>query len=113
MNDRKGVIAVDFDGTIVEHEFPKIGPLKPNAKEVLQELHKHHHIIIWTCRKGEYLQEALEFLKENNIPFDKANRNIDGIDFTSNKVYADVYIDDRGLGCEINWSKIRQSILGR
>jgi len=89
------IVAVDFDGTIVEDAFPQIGSLIPGAKKALVELAKAgKKIIIWTCRGGEDLEEMVDWLKANEIPFDAVNENI--VDFTTaRKVYADIYIDDR------------------
>ena len=48
------IIAIDFDGTIVEHEYPEIGPLKEGAVKALKAFKKAgHKIAIWTCRKGQ------------------------------------------------------------
>ncbi len=105
------IIAIDFDGTIVEHKFPYIGRLKPNAVETITRLyHEGHKIIIWTCRtsqrNGNFPKDAKptifdvkEFLDENNIPYHTINNNIPEIAFQpSPKVYADIYIDDKQLG---------------
>jgi hypothetical protein len=106
------IFAVDFDGTIVEHKYPSIGKLLPYAKEVINLLHEEgHKIIIWTCRhKHEDILAATEFLKHSGIWFDKINANVEETGFNSlPKIYADVYIDDRGIymeGC-INWLQIK------
>ena len=108
------IIAVDFDGTVVEHEYPAIGGLKPGAKEALIELKKAgHKIIIWTCRIGKEEQEVRQFLKEQEIPFDTVNTPIAGADLGTRKIYADIYIDDKGLRFENNWEVIRKLVLGR
>ena len=110
MIDRKLVLAIDFDGTIVEHEFPDIGKLRLNVREVFQLLSDGgHFIIIWTCRTSQNIYGAIgvkptlydtqQFLIENIIPFDTINHNNPNLSFQpSPKVYADVYIDDRQLG---------------
>ena len=106
------ILAVDFDGTIVDHEFPNIGKLKPRAKEVLQNLHSWGcRIIIWTCRDGVYLQEALKFLRTHDIPYDCVNCNIPEIDFTSNKIFANYYIDDLNLGGFPGWNEVQKAVL--
>jgi len=92
-------IAVDFDGTIVEHQYPKIGPLVPNAIESLQ-LYQNAglKIILNTMRGGKELTEAVDFLKENGIELDGVNR-ADNQNWTSSpKVYAQFYIDDAAIG---------------
>jgi histidinol phosphatase-like enzyme len=111
------IVAIDFDGTIVEHEFPEMGDLKPYAKEVINKLHEEgYYIIIWTCR-GEYgLIDAINFLKENEIHFDKINENApyEMICFKpSPKIFANFYVDDRNVGVkEINWKEIYKQITG-
>lgn len=110
------IIAIDFDGTIVEHEFPKIGPLKEGAKEAINQLYDEgHKIIIWTCRttQNDYpdaeptIFHVEKFLREKGVKFHTINNNISGISFQpSPKVYANVYIDDRNLGGLPHWDVI-------
>lgn len=103
------IIAIDFDGTIVEHQFPNIGPLRTNAKEVINRLYDEGHgIIIWTCRTSQNIFPAStrptvfdvkDFLDKEGIKYHTINNNIPELSFQpSPKVYADVYIDDRQLG---------------
>lgn len=107
------IIAVDFDGTVVEHEYPSIGRLKPGAKEALKAFKKAgHKIVIWTCRQGEEEREVRLFLTENDLPFDTVNTPAAGADLGTRKIYADVYIDDKGLRFEDNWAEIRRLIVG-
>lgn len=105
---RDFIVAVDFDGTIVEHAFPEIGPLKSGAKKVLKMLHKKGgKIAIWTCRDGKHLDEMKTFLEAEGIPFDAINENVPGVDFTTSpKIYADVYIDNRAIGGLLSWPDI-------
>ncbi len=104
------IIAVDFDGTIVKHEYPKIG--KPNlfAFETLKALQKQgHKLILWTYRAGKELDEAVEFCKEHGVEFYAVNKNYpeEELDETiSRKIYADIYIDDRNIGGFPGWSII-------
>ena len=108
------VIAIDFDGTVVDHEFPRIGALKPGAREALQAFRKAgHKIIIWTCRHGAHEKEVRVFLTENDIPFDTINNPIMGADLGTRKVYADLYIDDKGIRYEDNWDELRRFITGK
>lgn len=95
----KDIIAYDFDGTIVENAFPEIGDIKEDVvKEIREEKEKGSIIILWTCRSGEFLEDAVKFCKVNNIPIDYANENIPELDFeTSRKIYADRYVDDRAI----------------
>ena len=110
------IIAIDFDGTIVDHEFPNIGPLKPLAKEVINYLHEQgHHIIVWTCRnmtepENQDWDQApvpavMAFLKANGVHFDSVNENHPSMGFwlQSRKIYADIYIDDRNMGGFPGW----------
>jgi beta-lactamase class D len=104
-------IAVDFDGTIVEHEYPKIGKTKLFAFETLKELQKQNHkLILWTYRTGIYLDDAVNFCKSNGIEFFAVNANFPDENISesgkSRKIYADVYIDDRNIGGFLGWSKI-------
>ena len=105
------IIAVDFDGTIVEHKYPKIGKTKLFAFETLIELQKQgHQLILWTYRSGKELDEAVEFCKNNGIEFYAVNKNYPEELFKeesiSRKIYADIYIDDRNIGGFLGWSKI-------
>lgn len=88
--------AFDFDGTIVEKDFPKIGAIKEKEVLYMDEIWKEisNVIIIWTCRSGDYLDQMRVFLLENNIPFDFINEN-PLFDTGSRKVFAHKYIDDR------------------
>ncbi len=104
------IIAVDFDGTIVRHEYPKIG--KPNlfAFETLKALQKQgHRLILWTYRAGKELDDAVEFCKEHGVEFYAVNKNYPEEEFDetiSRKIYADIYIDDRNIGGFPGWSVI-------
>ena len=70
------IIAVDFDGTIVEHRYPKIGKEKPFAIETLKKLSAEgHRLILWTVREGKRLEEAIQFCKERGLEFYAANKN--------------------------------------
>lgn len=109
-------IAVDFDGTIVEHEYPKIGKLKPNAKETINKWYEQgHKIIIWSCRYDEGIQEVIDFLNDNKIKFHTFNKNVDLDDNFDPypKIYADLYIDDRGFRFtddKYNWEYLNRKI---
>lgn len=68
------IIAVDFDGTISRGKFPAIDGEQPYAGESLRKLHDEgHKIIIWTCRTGDQLLNAINWLLERKIPFDRVN----------------------------------------
>jgi hypothetical protein len=107
------IIAIDFDGTIVEHRYPEIGPLRHMAKAVINELHRcGHTIIIWTCRdNGDTIGAMRSFLEANEIPFYTVNANAPGLGFAPRpKIYADIYIDDRALGCPQDWAFIYEEL---
>ena len=104
------VIAVDFDGTICTENFPEIGQLIVAAKRTLKRFKaKGGHIIIWTCRSGQDLQEAIDFLHEYHVPYDTINENlpyrIKQYKADPRKVGADMYIDDRNPG-GVDWNLI-------
>lgn len=111
------VIAVDFDGTIVEHEYPEIGQTKLFAFETLKALQKEGHtLILWTYRSGKELDEAVEFCRKNGIEFYAVNKNYPEEEYVegevSRKINADIYIDDRNVGGFLGWSKIWEIIQG-
>lgn len=105
-------IAVDFDGTIVEHRYPEIGREQLFAFETLKELQKQdHQLILWTYRSGEELEQALAFCRERGLEFYAANRNYPEEKWEEDvprKIQADVYIDDRNLGGFPGWSEVWQ-----
>jgi len=107
-------IAVDFDGTIVEHEYPAIGKEKLFAFSTLRELEKRGaKLILWTFRTGKELEDAVEFCRRNGIEFYAVNKNypeeiID--ENTPRKIDADIYIDDKNLGGFPGWSQVWQMI---
>lgn len=108
------IIAVDFDGTIVEHRFPHIGRVRPFAFETLLELQKKKHkLILWTHRSGRQLEEAVAFCRENGLTFYAINKNYPEekwFEHDSRKIVADLYIDDRNLGGIPSWGEIYQMI---
>ena len=64
------IIAVDFDGTIVEHKYPEIGRELPFAIETLKKLQQERHrLILWSVREGKLLQEAVDFCRERGLEF--------------------------------------------
>lgn len=105
------IICVDFDGTIVEHEYPAIGRLQPGAVRVLKRIkYKGHTVIIWTCRYvSDDLDAMAAYLKAVGIPYDKINANADGVAFVPwPKVYGDIYIDDHNLGGFPGWGAVEK-----
>ncbi len=113
----KRTISIDFDGTIVEHDFPRIGKLKEGAKEAITALKEHYTIVISSCRtsavfnrkegaENPYFEQMKSFLDQNEIPYDRIDLGNEG------KVVAVAYIDDRAISFRDNWLEIAQS-LGR
>jgi len=109
-NRKNMIIAVDFDGTIVDHEYPLIGKPKLFAFETLKALQeKGHQLILWTYRSGNELKQAVEYCRRNGIEFYAVNKNYPEEvydDSMSRKIMADVYIDDRNVGGFLGWSEI-------
>ncbi len=111
------IIAVDFDGTVVEHRYPQIGRELLFAFETLKELQKQgHRLILWTYRSGKELDEAVEFCRKKGIEFYAVNKNYPEEIFeestVSRKINADIYIDDKNLGGFPGWSVVWQMISG-
>lgn len=109
-------IAVDFDGTIVEHKYPAIGKEIPFATQTLKQLYADgHQLILWTYRAGSLLQEAVDFCTERGVTFYAVNKNFPEEtydDTVSRKILADMYIDDRNYGGLPDWGEIYASISG-
>jgi hydroxymethylpyrimidine pyrophosphatase-like HAD family hydrolase len=104
-------IAVDFDGTIVEHKFPDIGKPRLFAFETLKKLQEQRHqLILWTYRSGKELEEAVEFCRKNGVEFYAVNKNYPEEVYeegtVSRKIQADFYIDDRNICGLPGWGEI-------
>ena len=115
MNISKGlIIAVDFDGTIVEDGYPGIGNERLFAFDTLKRLQADgHRLILWTYRHGKKLDEAVEYCKTNGIGFYAINRSFpeeDTLDSASRKIHADLFIDDRNIGGILGWGEIYQML---
>lgn len=89
-------VAVDFDGTIVTHEYPKIGKPLPYCIDTLKKIvSAGGRLILYTMRSGEILAEAVDYLNDNNVVLWGVNHNPDQYKWSgSPKVYAQIYIDD-------------------
>lgn len=119
----KSYIAVDFDGTVVTHEYPLVGRTVENSVEVLNELCKKGHLLVLnTMRSDKYLQDAVNWFKNNDIPLFGINHNPTQSNWTNSpKVYAHLYIDDAALGCPlinngidrpyVNWKEVREYLV--
>lgn len=101
------IIAVDFDGTIVEHKYPKIGRPVPYAIDILLKLQKDGHtLLLWSVRDGKLLDEAVRYCEQNGLIFYAANKNYpeeDRLNPASRKLNADLYIDECALGGLFDW----------
>ena len=109
-------IAVDFDGTIVEHRYPEIGEEKPFAVQTLRMLiADHHRLILWSVREGKLLDDAVEWCRERGIEFYAVNRDYpeeteNGNEHYSRKIKVDIFIDDRNIGGLPDWGTIYSMI---
>lgn len=115
---RSYIIAVDFDGTVVDDGYPKIGKPKLFAFETLKQLAAQgHRLVLWTYRSGKELEEAIEFCRENGVEFYAVNSSFEGEIFDqekqSRKINADIFIDDRNLGGFPGWGETLQIINNR
>ena len=110
------IIAVDFDGTIVEHRYPSIGKELPFATETLKKLvEEGHRLILWTVREGRLLEEAVNFCRERGLEFYAVNRDYPEEEkgrnnHFSRKLKADLWIDDRNLGGLPDWGTIYEMV---
>src|SRR6056297_3001386 len=103
-------IAVDFDGTIVEDNYPAIGKELPFATGVLKRLQSDgHQLILWTHRNREQLEEAVMFCKNRGLEFYAVNNNYPGESkepCSWQKIRADIFIDDQNVGGILNWTEM-------
>lgn len=111
------IIAVDFDGTIVEHKYPKIGKEIPFAISTLRKLQEEHHqLILWTVREGDLLDEAVDFCRRRGLEFYAVNSNFPEEEpkrhpaSACRKVKANLYIDDLCVGGLPDWGAIYEMV---
>ncbi|MDE2097701.1 MAG: hypothetical protein KGL39_10670 [Patescibacteria group bacterium] len=127
-------LAIDFDGTIVEHRFPEIGPPCPGAFDWLKRYQEHGaRLILWTMRSdgrkgdgpenGPVLTQAVEFCRAHGVDFYGVNRNPDQHWSGSPKAYAHVYVDDAAFDCpmvesmeagkppHVDWSRVGPELM--
>ena len=111
------IIAVDFDGTIVEHRYPAIGEEIPFATETLRMLIKdRHQLILWSVREGKLLDDAVEWCRKRGVEFWCVNKSYPeegSKENTSNyarKIKAEIFIDDCNLGGLPDWGQIYKMI---
>ncbi len=113
------MIAIDFDGTVVQHAYPEVGP-SIGAEGVLKEIvARGHRLILFTMRSGRGLYDAVDWFDRNGIELWAVNDNPEQAAWTSSrKVWARVYIDDCALGCPlksdfpgargyVDWERVR------
>ena len=121
-------IYLDFDGTVVEHDYPQIGKLNPNSLEVVKKLQDAGHTIILNTMRVEFddgsMQEALAFINQNeSIKGIKVSRQtaqkIYPPSWNLDKIKDEIYIDDIAVniplieataveGFMVNWLKIEK-----
>lgn len=105
-------IAIDFDGTIVEDDYPDIGKPMLFAFETMRELQKRNHqLILWTYRSGAELDAAVEFCSKNGVEFYAVNQSYPEEVYdagSSRKIHAHIFIDDRNIGGFPGWSRVWQ-----
>ena len=108
------IIAIDFDGTIVEDAYPKIGKPILFAFETLKKLQENgHRLILWTYRSGDKLNEAVSFCEDNGIHFYAVNKSFSEEEYSddiSRKINADLFIDDRNIGGFPGWGEVYQML---
>ena len=113
------LIAVDFDGTIVEHKYPAIGKELPFAIETLKKLQSERHkLILWSVREGQLLDDAIAFCRECGLEFYAVNRDYpeeekEQNNHFSRKLKVDLFIDDRNLGGLPDWGMIYEMVSKR
>ncbi len=99
------IIAVDFDGTVSLGQYPDLGPVNSKLVQFLkQRKDMGDKLILWTCREGTSLQNAIDFCIYNDLEFDAVNDNlpetIEKYGTNSRKISCDYYIDDRALAVD-------------
>ena len=109
------IIAIDFDGTLVEDAYPKVGKPRLFAFETLKKFQADgYRLTLWTYRSGQYLDDAVAFCKKNGIEFFAINNSFEGEDFNkdeqSRKINADYFIDDRNVGGFPGWGEAYECI---
>jgi hypothetical protein len=120
-------VAVDFDGTLVDHRYPEIGDEAPHAVRVVQRLieERQAKIILYTMRSGETLDAAVEWCNDRGIELFGVNHNPTQREWSdSPKAYAKIYIDDAAFGCPlvdhpepdhrpmVDWLAVESALLG-
>lgn len=108
------ILAVDYDGTLFEGSWPEKGDPKQDVIDKVKLFKKSGaELALWTCREGVSLNEALERCEEIGLEFDSINQNTpsqvkyiadrmaEGEEFSTRKIFADFYLDDRAYNIEL------------
>lgn len=108
-------IAVDFDGTLCEDRFPHIGPPRLHIIQAVRHLQRLGiKTILWTCRNGEVLKQAVEWCRSYDLTFDAVNENLPEVKAKwggdTRKVLADYYLDDKNFGSTYEYTNLRHLI---
>lgn len=115
------IIAVDFDGVLVEDKFPEIGKQNEEMVRVIKELIKQgHEVVLWTCRADTELESAVKWCKDNGLEFCAINDNAPSNKAKyekkypngTRKVYADFYVDDHNIHHELDKAVELLKIIG-
>lgn len=102
LDDERLIIGLDFDGTVVEHRYPRIGAPVPNCIRYLQELDRRGaKFVLFTMRSHQELEAAVRWFADvAEVPLFGIQRNPEQDTWTSSpKAYCHVYVDDAALGC--------------
>lgn len=141
MNNIEMEICVDFDGTCVAHEFPKVGKEIGSVPILKKLVEAGHKLILFTMRSdhdettnsaspefpnisgGKYLSDAVNWFKKHDIPLYGIQTNPAQKTWTSSpKAYGQLYIDDAALGCPlvydsnedrpyVDWKKVERYLI--
>jgi len=108
------ILAVDFDGTLFKGSYPEHGAPKQDIIDKVKQFKKYGaEIVLWTCRGGDPLKEALQRCKDAGLEFDAVNDNAPcnmdwiqeerdkGQEFCDKKIFAHFYVDDRAMNLDI------------
>lgn len=117
VEDRPFILAIDFDGTICEKDFPAAGKPHKGAIEALKEFTSHPKIkiILYTCREDDALKNALDLLTSKGIHFDAVNEPL-LMHKGQRKPFADLYLDDKAYGSpdwSSYWPQLQKEVLSR
>lgn len=96
------VIAVDFDGTLCQNAWPRIGEARYDVINWIKSLRQNGHpVILWTCRCGMLLVDAIVWCADQGLFFDAVNDNLEEhkarFGNNSRKIMADFYVDDKAI----------------